>query len=141
MCRFRLLSSLLTPYGTFCMSRLLRRNIFVLFALASLLSACSSVSDISIFPGVHKLDLQQGNIIDQDKLDQLQLGMSRAQVQFVMGTPLVADTFDLDRWDYLYEYKNADGEVSRRGVTLRFEAGALTEIDLGQETSTEAASL
>lgn len=119
------------------MSRPLRSRFFAFIVLTSLLTACSSVSDISIFPGVHKLDLQQGNIIDQEKLDQLELGMSRAQVQFVMGTPLVADTFDLNRWDYLYEYKNADGEVSRRGVTLRFANGVLTEILGNQESLPE----
>lgn len=123
------------------MSRPLRSRFISVMALAGLLSACTAVSDLSIFPGVHKLDLQQGNIIDQEKLDQLQVGMSRAQAQFVMGTPLVADSFDLDRWDYLYEYRSATGQVTRRTVTLRFSEGVLTQIRDGHQPSAESSSL
>jgi len=109
--------------------------------MASLLCACTTVPDLLIFPGVHKLSLQQGNIIDQEKLDQLEVGMSRAQAQFVMGTPLVADTFDLDRWDYLYEFKSPDGAVIRRTVTLHFREGILTQIRGGYEPTEESSSL
>ena len=123
------------------MSRPLRSRFISVMVLAGLLSACTTVSDLSIFPGVHKLDLQQGNIIDQEKLDQLQVGMSRAQAQFVMGTPLVADSFDLDRWDYLYEYRSATGQVTRRTVTLHFSDGVLTQIRGGHQPSEESSSL
>ena len=122
------------------MSSPLRSRIFPVIALSVLLCACTSVSDLFIFPGVYKLDQQQGNIIDQEKLDQLEVGMSRAQAQFVMGTPLVADTFDLDRWDYVYEYRSAEGEISRRGVTLHFRDGVLTQIRGARQTSEESSS-
>lgn len=110
------------------MSSPLRIRLICLICFAAVISACSSAPDQMIFPGVHKLNMQQGNIIDQDKLDQLEVGMSRAQAQFVMGTPLVSDTFDLDRWDYVYELRRADGEIIRRTVTLRFSDGVLTQI-------------
>jgi len=121
-------------------SPLRNRLIPTFVALGLLLSACTSAPNLLIFPGVHKLDLQQGNIIDQEKLDQLEVGMSRAQAQFVMGTPLVADTFDLDRWDYLYELRTADGELIRRTVTLNFRDGVLTQIRGGYQPPEEDSS-
>lgn len=116
------------------------RLIPTLVSLSFLLGACTSTPNLLIFPGVHKLDLQQGNIIDQEKLDQLEVGMSRAQAQFVMGTPLVADTFDLDRWDYLYELRTAEGEQIRRTVTLHFRDGVLTQIRGGHQLTEEVSS-
>lgn len=127
------------------MPRHMSTRLLPVLAFAFLLSACTTVPDLLIFPGVHKLDLQQGNIIDQEKLDQLAVGMSRAQVQFVMGTPLVADTFDLDRWDYVYEFRSAEGQLTRRTVTLNFLDGALTQIrssyGSSEEPSEETSSL
>jgi outer membrane protein assembly factor BamE len=106
-----------------------RSRIFLLFALVFALSACSSISGLSIFPGVHKLDRQQGNIIDQEKLDQLEVGLTKAQAQFVMGTPLISDTFDLDRWDYVYQFLSASGLVLERSVTLQFDGNLLEAIE------------
>lgn len=119
------------------MPRQMSSRLLPVLAFAVLLSACTSIPDLFIFPGVHKLDMQQGNIIDQEKLDQLEVGMSRAQAQFVMGTPLVADTFDLDRWDYIYQYRSAEGQVTSRTVTLHFLDGVLTQIRGGYEPSAE----
>lgn len=107
----------------------IRSRFFLLVALLFALSACSSISGLSIFPGVHKLDRQQGNIIDQEKLDQLEEGMTKAQAQFVMGTPLISDTFDLDRWDYVYQFLSASGTVRERSVTLKFDDNLLVSIE------------
>jgi len=54
---------------------------------------------------VHKLDIQQGNVVTQEMVDKLRPGMTRAQVRYVLGTPLVTDSFHQDRWDYFYSYK------------------------------------
>lgn len=62
---------------------------------SALLAGCS-------VPGVYKLDIQQGNIITQEMVDQLRPGMTPRQVRFIMGTPMVLDTFSPQRWDYLY---------------------------------------
>ena len=123
------------------MSRPMRSRLIPIIALASLLCGCTSVPDLFIFPGVHKLGMLQGNIIDQEKLDQLEVGMSRAQAQFVMGTPLIADTFDLDRWDYFYEFKTAEGDILRRSVTLHFQEGVLTQIRRDRQVAEETSSL
>ena len=67
------------------------RTLLISLAIACL-SACSFVG----FPGVYKIDVEQGNIITQEMADQLQPGMSRRQVRFILGTPLVEDTFNQD---------------------------------------------
>ncbi|WP_299979515.1 outer membrane protein assembly factor BamE [uncultured Pseudoteredinibacter sp.] len=86
-----------------------------------LVSACSYLK----FPGVYSLDIQQGNIITQDMVDQLKPGMTKRQVRFVLGTPLIADTFTPDRWDYYYSLKDAKGKVAKERLTVFFEEDKL----------------
>ena len=74
------------------------------------------------FPGVHKVDVQQGNIVDQEMIDKLRPGMSMAQVQFVLGTPLVIDTFNQKRWDYFYSRISSAGVKTEERVTIYFDA-------------------
>ncbi len=57
------------------------------------------------FPGVYKIGIAQGNIITQEMVDQLRTGMTKRQVIFVMGTPLVRDPYHHDRWDYIYSFQ------------------------------------
>ncbi|WXL26919.1 outer membrane protein assembly factor BamE [Ectopseudomonas mendocina] len=80
-----------------------------LFALAG----CS-------FPGVYKIDIQQGNVVTQDMIDQLRPGMTRKQVRFIMGNPLITDTFHSNRWDYLYSIQPGGGQRLQERVTLNF---------------------
>jgi outer membrane protein assembly factor BamE len=83
--------------------------------LAISLSGCSKFS-LPKIPGIYKFDIQQGNLITQDMIDQLKPGMTKPQVRFIMGTPLIADTFSQDRWDYFYSLQPGDrsGEVRER---------------------------
>ena len=71
-------------------------RVFILL-LALLMAGCGS----RLFT-VFKIDIQQGNIVDPEKVEQLQVGMTKEQVEFLMGTPLIADPFHPDRWDYVY---------------------------------------
>lgn len=80
-----------------------------LFALAG----CS-------FPGVYKVDIQQGNVVTQDMIDQLRPGMTRSQVRFIMGSPLITDTFHASRWDYLYSIQPGGGQRQQERVSLVF---------------------
>lgn len=73
------------------------------------------------FPGVYKIDIQQGNVVTQDMVDQLKPGMSRSQVRFIMGTPLITDTFHANRWDYLYSIQPGGGERLQERVSLMFD--------------------
>ena len=65
------------------------------------------------FPGVYRIDVEQGNIITPEMVEQLQQGMTRRQVRFILGTPLIEDTFNEDRWDYRYTLRNGTGHTRR----------------------------
>lgn len=104
-----------------------------IFALIGLLVGCQSFR----FPGVHKINIQQGNIITQDMIDQLQPGMSKRQVRYIMGNPLIQDTFNPDRWDYFYSMKTARGDETKERVSIFFEGDKLTGFN-GDYTPTSA---
>ena len=91
------------------------------FCLALAATACS-------FPGVYRLDVQQGNIVTQDMVNQLKPGMDKRQVRYIMGTPLLVDSFEDDRWDYFYSLKNGKNEYARERLTLYFSNGQLTNL-------------
>lgn len=74
------------------------------------------------FPGVYKIDIQQGNVVTQDMVDQLRPGMTRRQVRFIMGNPLIADTFHANRWDYLYSLQPGGGKRQQERISLEFDA-------------------
>lgn len=92
------------------------------------LGACSSLP-VPQFPGVYKIPIAQGNIITQEMIDQLEPGMTRRQVIYVMGTPLVRDTYNQDRWDYVFNYQPGGGERGQERISLYFENGALTSFE------------
>ena len=71
-------------------------------------------------PRVHKLTVQQGNVINQDMIDKLRPGMSRSQVAFVMGEPVVRNSFNDDRWDYVYTIELPGVYSTTQTVSLYF---------------------
>ena len=73
------------------------------------------------FPGVYKIDIQQGNVVTQDMIDQLRPGMTQRQVRFIMGNPLITDTFHARRWDYLYSIQPGGGERQQERISLMFD--------------------
>ncbi|MGI2027746.1 outer membrane protein assembly factor BamE [Endozoicomonas acroporae] len=91
---------------------------------ATLLTGCASSTDsgskLISFPGAYKIDIQQGNVITREMVDQLRPGMTRAQVQYVMGTPLIEDTFNSNRWDYIYSLQPGGKSREQKTVTLFF---------------------
>ena len=72
------------------------------------------------FPGVYKIDIQQGNVVTQDMIDQLRPGMTRRQVRFIMGNPLLQDTFNTNRWDYLYSLQPGGGKRQQERMSVFF---------------------
>ena len=80
-------------------------------------------------PGVYRIDIQQGNVVEQAMVDRLEIGMERRKVRFIMGTPLLVDPFNQDRWDYLYSLRPGSGEEVSQRVTLHFEDDRLARID------------
>jgi outer membrane protein assembly factor BamE len=82
------------------------------------------------FPGVYKIDIQQGNVVTQDMIDQLRPGMTRSQVRFIMGNPLISDTFHPNRWDYLYSMQPGGARRQQERVSLQFnEADQLVALE------------
>lgn len=75
---------------------------------------------------IYKQNIQQGNALEQEDLDQLELGMSKNQVAFLLGTPAIQDPFHQDRWDYISSFSRRGGDPVRRLVTLRFEDDSLS---------------
>lgn len=113
--------------------RLIRFYTAVAIALPLTLSACTFVK----FPGVYRIAVQQGNIIDQKKVDQLEMGMNKRQVQFVMGSPLLSHVFHEDRWDYIYQLRRGDDTLRDRRFTLFFENDALVRYEGDYEPNAE----
>jgi outer membrane protein assembly factor BamE len=101
----------------------------LLLPVAVLLPACKSI-DVPKVPGVtpYRMVIQQGNFISQEMVSQLKPGMSKEQVRFVLGTPLVNDIFHADRWDYVYFRETADGKREQRNLSVIFENGKLARV-------------
>lgn len=81
-----------------------------------LLSGCSTDK----IPGVYRIDIQQGNAIDQDMINKLKPGMTKKQVAYVLGTPLVIDAFHPNRWDYTYTFQPGNGDREQRKLIVYF---------------------
>lgn len=83
---------------------------------------------------VYKANIAQGNLIKEEDIAQLEIGMTRNQVRFLLGTPMIDDPFHADRWDYIYYLKIGRRQaIAKRWVSVIFEDGAVTEIRRDQE--------
>lgn len=101
-----------------------------MIAIASIaLGGCASERSLSFFPGVYRISIPQGNIISEDKVDQLRIGMTKNQVRYLLGTPLVNDPFHLDQWNYVYSRRDPDGNETRQELTVTFVDGGVSEIE------------
>jgi outer membrane protein assembly factor BamE len=98
----------------------------IIIFLALLLAGCSA-STIPLSP--HKIDIQQGNYVTQDMVDKLKPGMTRAQVRFALGTPLVVDPFRNDRWDYVYVYQKGGTVTEHRRLAVFFKEDRLDRVE------------
>jgi len=115
------------------------RRACLLLAIASIaLSGCASERSLSFFPGVHRIAIFQGNIISQDKVEQLRIGMTKNQVRYLLGTPLVSDPFHLDQWNYVYTRKDPEGNETLRELTVTFEDGGVSQIEGDYSPSSES---
>lgn len=77
----------------------------------------------------HKIDVQQGNYVDQEMVAKLKADMTRSQVRFVLGTPLVADSFHQNRWDYVFMTGKAGKVRSQTKLTVVFDGDKLVRIE------------
>jgi outer membrane protein assembly factor BamE len=120
--------------------------------LAALLSACSSApkeeaktvspSSVASHPqntpasrtwlGLlrpYKIDIQQGNFVSQEQAAKLQEGMTKDQVRFVLGSPLLTDLFHNERWDYVFRLKKGNGEITTNRLTVFFKEDRVSRIE------------
>jgi len=97
--------------------------------LSIFLISCSQLNSVPDFlPKVYKVDIQQGNEIDSEMLLKLKPGMTKSQVKFVLGTPLIQDSFHKQRWDYLYIMREKGKLLDKRHIILNFEKDLLRTI-------------
>ncbi|MEJ6591300.1 MAG: outer membrane protein assembly factor BamE [SAR86 cluster bacterium] len=87
-----------------------------ILVLCSFASGCSSLR----FPGVHRISIQQGNVITQTMIDKLKPGMSKSQVRFVLGNAVINDSLNQNRWDYIYSIQVAGGDRIINELHLHF---------------------
>lgn len=106
------------------------------------LAACSSAPNVTSVLSPYRIDVRQGNYVTQEMVARLKPGMSRDQVRFALGTPLVADLFHANRWDYVYRFEPGRGEVQLRRLVVFFEDNKLVRVggDVVAETESAAAA-
>ena len=88
------------------------------------------LSALALAGCVYRIDIQQGNLVDQEDIDQVEVGMSRSAVQFLLGTPMVADSFHQERWDYPYYLKRGRSrDIERRWFIVYFEGDQVVRLE------------
>jgi outer membrane protein assembly factor BamE len=95
----------------------------LLLSTAILLSACSG-----LLPGSYRIDIPQGNLVTEEKINDVTVGMNRRQVQRVLGSPLLVDTFNQNRWDYFYSVDTTDGTNIEYHITIVFKNDVVNDI-------------
>lgn len=110
------------------------RKTSILILVASLLglAGCSTIRNFTLLP--YRINIQQGNYLEEDEIDRIEAGMTRSQVRFLLGTPMVADLFNEQRWDYIYYLKiGRTRQIFRRHFVVFFEGDEVVRIekDLG----------
>ena len=101
----------------------------------------SSALDITPYLNPYRIDVRQGNLVTQEMAAQLKPGLTKDQVRFILGTPLLTDVFHADRWDYVYRFQAGKGEIQQRRLIVFFADGKLERVggDVIAETAASAA--
>lgn len=97
---------------------------FLLFSILSLSISCSYLPSVP-----YKIDIQQGNVVTEEMVEKLRSGMTRSQVRFVLGSPLITDIFHINRWDYMYSMAPSGRLSERRRLSIFFDGDVLTHIE------------
>jgi outer membrane protein assembly factor BamE len=110
------------------------RAVLAVLALIPLAGACARFNPFTVY----RMEIQQGNYLTQEMVSQLQPGMTRDQVRFVLGTPLLTDIFHDDRWDYVYRRGRAGSrEIQERRLSVFFEKDRLVRVEGDVSTGLE----
>lgn len=113
-------------------------KLYRIFALTALLAFTSACSD-----WIYRIDVPQGNFLDQRDVEKLRIGMTKDQVIYVLGRPMVKDSFDHDTWYYVYKMKRGmkkRGEDFEKHMVIEFEddkvAAVVGDFDLSEDFNT-----
>jgi outer membrane protein assembly factor BamE len=102
----------------------MRSAFFCILLLGAMpLTSCTTV--LNNLPGVYKIPIQQGNIIDQKMIDQIRPNMTERQVMYILGSPMLVDTFHQKRWDYLYSNQPSGEDRQQKKVSILFDENDL----------------
>ncbi len=105
----------------------MRKLLLLLIACAAIqLFGCTTIA--THFPGVYAINVDQGNIIDQEMIDQLRPNMNKRQVLYVMGTPMLVDVFNQERWDYIYSIHPGGEDRMQKRISLYFNEDTLATV-------------
>lgn len=115
------------------------RKVLIASAIGATLAftGCSSngekseyqTSPLERLPFVYKMTVQQGNIVTEEMVDRLEPGMSKSQVRYLLGTPLVTDIFHADRWDYTYTVRRGHDDMEVKPLTVYFQDDTLVRVE------------
>ncbi len=100
--------------------------------VAALLTGCESLQRTdSLFGFItpYRIDIVQGNAVTQEQAEKIKPGLTRLQVRDVLGTPLMADPFHANRWDYIFTLRRPGAEAQRRSVVVFFEGDVVKSIE------------
>jgi outer membrane protein assembly factor BamE len=106
-----------------------RAALVVALATSVFLGGCAnplSRQSLDSFSLTYKITIQQGVVVTQEMADQLKAGMTRDQVRFVLGTPILTDPFHAQRWDYPFRFQPGRGPVEQRRFTVFFDKDLMT---------------
>ncbi len=79
---------------------------------------------------VYRIDIQQGNLLEEEAIEQVEVGMTESQVRFLLGTPMVADTFHQDRWDYMYYFRKGRArKAEKRWFIVHFTEDKVSRLE------------
>lgn len=79
---------------------------------------------------VYRPNIQQGNLLEVKDVDQVQAGMTRSQVRYLLGTPMIADPFDPQRWDYIYTFRRGrERTADRAHFVVRFDGDRVSQVE------------
>lgn len=103
----------------------------VVAAQGAQISTITPLQKFMWFFSPYRPDIQQGNFISEEMLAQLKTGMTRDQVRFILGTPLLTDIFHADRWDYPFRLAKGNGETITSSVVIYFKEGKVDRFEGG----------
>jgi outer membrane protein assembly factor BamE len=106
-----------------------KRFFLLIPAVVAALCSCARYDADYKLPGVYRLNIQQGNVLEQEMLDKLRPGMNKNQVRFIMGTPAINDPFHSERWDYIYTRSVNGGQRRQVHLTMYFEDEKLAYLE------------